>query len=269
MVQGGHNAQMKMSTSFILICLLPLALLSACTNDTTQVVIQSNGSADTNESVFVGNLIGNCSADYLMWGVLDNGTIVCVADQLGEPGSSFDLNLTNGSTDLVITDGEVLSLLAGDGIRVGASGNTITITNTVTDTTYSNGSGLNLSDSNNFSILPEFSLPQGCGEGQVAEWDDTGKVWYCDDDDVGLTEYTETDPRYSADNTSIVYEGDCPAGQVVMNLTHGGPECVTMSAGVFLSGIDSNIYYHLYTTNGTVYLNFSNATGTMLYEVQA
>lgn len=69
----------------------------------------------------------------------------------------------------------------------------------------------------------------------------------------------ETDPHYATDNASIVYEGDCSAGQVVMNLTHGGPECVTMSVG------GGNPFdQELNTTDDVLFgsLSINNATST-------
>ena len=51
-----------------------------------------------------------------------------------------------------------------------------------TDTTYSNGTGLNLSGTE-FSLMASFMLPQGCGNGQIAEYSSTG-IWQCGTDDV-------------------------------------------------------------------------------------
>jgi hypothetical protein len=50
------------------------------------------------------------------------------------------------------------------------------------DTTYSAGTGLMLAGGS-FSVTASFRLPQGCANGQIAEWD--GSVWACGEDDVG------------------------------------------------------------------------------------
>ncbi len=50
------------------------------------------------------------------------------------------------------------------------------------DTTYTAGLGLTLSGGA-FSLVAGYRLPQGCSNGQIAEWN--GSVWICGDDDVG------------------------------------------------------------------------------------
>jgi trimeric autotransporter adhesin len=50
------------------------------------------------------------------------------------------------------------------------------------DTTYRAGTGLTLSGVQ-FSVATDFRLPQGCANGQIAEWD--GRAWVCGDDDTG------------------------------------------------------------------------------------
>ncbi len=52
------------------------------------------------------------------------------------------------------------------------------------DTIYFAGPGLTLNGTD-FAITTTYRLPQSCGDGQIAEWDATGKMWYCGDDDVG------------------------------------------------------------------------------------
>lgn len=51
------------------------------------------------------------------------------------------------------------------------------------DTTYTNGTGLNLT-STTFNILVPYRLPQGCSNGQIAEVDSNGE-WQCGDDNSG------------------------------------------------------------------------------------
>jgi hypothetical protein len=52
------------------------------------------------------------------------------------------------------------------------------------DTIYFAGPGLTLNGTD-FAITTTYRLPQSCGDGQIAEWDATSKMWYCGDDDVG------------------------------------------------------------------------------------
>ncbi len=50
------------------------------------------------------------------------------------------------------------------------------------DTTYTAGTGLTLSGGA-FNLAASYRLPQGCANGQIAEWN--GSVWACGNDDVG------------------------------------------------------------------------------------
>jgi trimeric autotransporter adhesin len=50
------------------------------------------------------------------------------------------------------------------------------------DTTYRAGTGLTLSGVQ-FSVAAGYRLPEGCANGQIAEWD--GRAWVCGDDDTG------------------------------------------------------------------------------------
>jgi hypothetical protein len=52
------------------------------------------------------------------------------------------------------------------------------------DTTYSNSTGLNLTN-NIFSILSTYRLPQGCVTGEVAKYNTTSSIWECKADDTG------------------------------------------------------------------------------------
>ena len=88
---------------------------------------------DTNETTRVNTIVTtDCDADNYLYGFDSDGTKKCRADQSG--AGAYDLNITNGSVNAVITDSEKLGILAGTGITVGLSGNDYTITNTITDT---------------------------------------------------------------------------------------------------------------------------------------
>ena len=58
-----------------------------------------------------------------------------------------------------------------------------TIDDRDSDTTYSNGSGLNLNASNFFNISVPYSFPQGCNDGEIAEYNTTSGGWDCAIDD--------------------------------------------------------------------------------------
>jgi hypothetical protein len=130
----------------ILFIILVIIIVVAVTEDdpveeitevTQNFVTNINGSAnDTNETPRVDNITGDdCPANQYSYG-FDNTTaqILCRTDQTGGAGS-YDLNISNGSTANVITDSEVLSLLAGSGIFILQEGNDFTIIGTVTDST--------------------------------------------------------------------------------------------------------------------------------------
>lgn len=54
------------------------------------------------------------------------------------------------------------------------------------DSTYAAGMGLELSG-DVFSLAAGYRLPQGCGNGQIAEWG--GTAWVCAEDDTGIGAY--------------------------------------------------------------------------------
>ena len=68
---------------------------------------------------------------------------------------------------------------------------------------------------------------------------------------------TETDPIYVAQNTTIVRIGDCPSGQVVVNITTGGVECSSAGAGDITNVQGDNIYIYNGSDSGNVQLSFN------------
>ena len=89
----------------------------------------------------------------------------------------------------------------------------------------------------------------------------SGNILYFNDtllnntiDDRAVT--TESDPIYTAQNTTIARTGDCPDGQVVMNITTGGVECI-IAAGDILSVQGDNIYIYNGSDSGNVLLSFN------------
>jgi len=55
---------------------------------------------------------------------------------------------------------------------------------------------------------------------------------------------TEADPIYDAENNTIARIGNCPAGQVIMNITTGGVECVASDDGDITSVQGDNVYIY-------------------------
>jgi len=69
---------------------------------------------------------------------------------------------------------------------------------------------------------------------------------------------TEADPIYDAENNTIARIGDCPAGQVVMNITTGGVECVASDDGDITSVQGDNVYIYNGSDSGDVVLMFND-----------
>ena len=87
------------------------------------------------------------------------------------------------------------------------------------NTTYSAGTGLDLSNSNAFSIHSTYQLPQNCGTGQIPGW--SGTTWTCADDQN--TTYSGTDFATSGQ--------DCPTGQFATGIdTSGKLKCSAPAA---------------------------------------
>jgi hypothetical protein len=78
------------------------------------------------------------------------------------------------------------------------------------NTTYSAGTGLDLSNSNAFSIHSTYQLPQNCSNGQIPDWG--GTTWTCADDQN--TTYSGKDFATSGQ--------DCPTGQFATGIDTSG-----------------------------------------------
>lgn len=111
----------------------------------------------------------------------DGDTTYSAGNQLDLNGTTFDVVEGSGSgLDADLLDGQHGSYyrdwnnLTGvpSGFADGVDDNT----------TYSAGTGLSLAGTQ-FSVRTGYRLPQGCGNGQIAEWN--GSVWTCGDDDTG------------------------------------------------------------------------------------
>jgi hypothetical protein len=82
------------------------------------------------------------------------------------------------------------------------------------DTTYTPGTGLNL-DGAQFSVVPEYRLPQGCADGQIAEW--SGGVWVCADDDGGSAGWSLGGNAGTTPGTNYVGTSDSAALELKVN----------------------------------------------------
>ena len=84
------------------------------------------------------------------------------------------------------------------------------------NTTYSAGTGLDLSNANAFSINSAYQLPQSCSSGQIPGWNAQTLAWACANDQN--TTYSGADFALSGH--------DCPAGQFVSGINaSGGLKC--------------------------------------------
>lgn len=185
-------------------------------------------------------------------------------------------NITGTATDLsvdLIEETELDSLAEFD-TQIGTTGTASSstflrgdnawATPTDTDTTYSNGTGLNLT-SEVFSLLIPYQLPQGCSNGQIAEYNTGTSAWDCGADDAGAggshdvnisgdsgtgtitdsevlsfvggtgistsvsgNDVTITNDVTDTNETTRVdaITADCGTGFVLQNITDSGLECV-------------------------------------------
>src|SRR5205085_1470942 len=111
---------------------------------------------------------------------LSGGDITAVNAGTGLTGGS-----TNGAATLSLATGQTLPQTCS-GSQVPKWNGTAWSCGTDNDTTYSNGTGLDLSG-NIFNVSPSYRLPQSCSNNQVAKSNGSNS-WSCQDDAVGGTE---------------------------------------------------------------------------------
>lgn len=102
------------------------------------------------------------------------------------------------------------------------------------NTTYSAGTGLDLSGSNQFSVAPSYQLPQSCDANQVVKWN--GASWGC------ATETAEATARVAAtdivmfDDGGYLYNfGDIPGLSADITLSATGCITATWSAEILIA----------------------------------
>jgi len=135
----------------------------------------------------------------------------------------FNKNLTvNGTTLFVNTNGRVGIGTASPSVKLDVRG------------------AINATDWTNVSIaISQITDISNANVNSSNYWDNydtpAGFLWISGFNATGdtrwLTSYTETDPLWAGNTSSVARIGDCSDGQVVMNTTTSGVECVTAGGG--------------------------------------
>ncbi len=88
------------------------------------------------------------------------------------------------------------------------------------DTTYTAGTGLTLSGGQ-FSLTAGYRLPQGCSNGQIAEWN--GSAWVCGNDDVGSGggPHNHLGETWTGSNNPLVIDGSFSDAPLVLGNDDG------------------------------------------------
>jgi len=82
------------------------------------------------------------------------------------------------------------------------------------------------------------NLPAGTTYSHLTNFtDDLGNRGYTSNsnftnDEGYITSYTETDPYWSANSSTVARTGNCPSGQIVQNTTTSGVQCVSAGSGM-------------------------------------
>lgn len=117
-----------------------------------------------------------------------------------------------------------------------------------------NETQLELTEDNNLSIktgwLTTFI-------NSVSKWGDY--FTKTESDSRYLQSYSEDDPIYSSENSTIARIGNCPEGYVVQNTTTSGVECIEMSAE------GGNPFDQSLNTTDNVTFNSINVSGGKIY----
>ena len=135
-------------------------------------------------------------------------------DTTYSPGAGLVLTGTVFGADTTFMQRRVDSSCgAGSSIRViNANGTVVCEADDDTDTTYSAGTGVDLIGTA-FSVEPGYRLPQGCGIGEIAEWN--GSAWACEVDEDSGGDITGV---HAGDGLA----GGGASGEVTLTVAYGG-----------------------------------------------
>ncbi len=132
-------------------------------------------------------------------------------------------------------------------------------------TTYPNGSIINITNttiyvsdgsilSSSWSKLINYPYPCSSGSAVTA----IGSALTCES---FLQSFTETDPLWNGNSSTVARTGTCPSGQVVQNTTTGGVQCIAGSTGTVTQITAGNgLTGGAITTSGTIALNDTGAS---------
>ena len=135
------------------------------------------------------------------------GTGLTTTGSGGTGGSGY---VDNGFATLGLLPGFSLPQNCGSNQVAKSSGSNTWACANDANTTYSNGTGLDLSNTNEFSLNSNYQLPQNCTSGQFPDWG--GQTWACGNDQD--TTYSGTDFATSGQ--------DCQAGEFVTGIDGNG-----------------------------------------------
>ena len=86
--------------------------------------------------------------------------------------------------------------------------------------------------------------------------DNITQYYLASNPDGYISSYTETDPLFTAANTSLARTGTCLSGYVVQNTTNGGVECVSVAALANISIYSGDDYTYI-TGQDTLWVNLT------------
>lgn len=173
-------------------------------------------SAGTFSQIAVGDAPSKACSPKQMLVHLSGGDITAVRTP---PGSGLSGGTENGAATLSLAGSFALPQSCSDQ-QVAKWNNASGAWTCADENAYSNGTGLDLSSSGQFSVSPGYQLPQNCNNGDVVT-SGGDNTWSCTSSVVnGVTTYTITDGASVGsfyDSATVGY--DCPSGDVV---TGGG-----------------------------------------------
>jgi hypothetical protein len=218
---------------------------------------------------------GACGAGFAIRQVNDDGSVVCETDNDTTYTNGFGLDLVAG--EFSVDTNEVQDRVdgtcpTGQSIRVVNADGSVTCEQD-NDTTYSAGTGLTL-NGGQFTLTPSYRLPQGCTNGQVAEWNSS--AWVCavdsDHDHMGQIWYGG-EPLYIQGNNQgfadehapLVLSNGIGGGLVVLQAGDMGVLVEDADgAGVYVRNAREGLFTHTAEEEG-VYIGFAGTAGVSIF----